>query len=152
MQLQLFRWHSLSQSPSQECPLWTKLGVGRTSKMSSTETCKLVSAKNVHFTDMMHSHTCHYCALFCTVKHTPWYWYVGTTIAWSRTSIKLLMNIPETTFRNQEGWGEGMLMKVCMRPWVQFREEMHSYLQCNTKWTSSVSLPANLNKKKECVL
>jgi len=43
------------------------------------------------------------------------------------------MNIPETTFRNQEGWGVGMHMKVCMGPCVQSGEEMHSYLQCNTK-------------------
>jgi hypothetical protein len=36
-----------------------------------------------------------------------------------------------------------------MGPWVQSREEMHSYLQCSTKLTSSVSLHASLNRKKE---
>jgi hypothetical protein len=38
------------------------------------------------------------------------------------------MNIPRTTFRDQEGWGASMLTKVCMGPSIQSGEEMHSYV------------------------
>jgi len=62
------------------------------------------------------------------------------------------MNIPKTTFRDQEGWGESMLMKVCMGPSIQSIEEMHSYLQCSTKQASLVSSLANLKRKKEPIL
>lgn len=45
-----------------------------------------------------------------------------------------------------------MRTMVCMGPW-QSQEEMHSYLQCNTKWTSLVSSHAYLNKKKTpCII
>jgi hypothetical protein len=36
------------------------------------------------------------------------------------------MNIPGTTFKDQEGWGPNMFMKVCMGPLIQLGEEMHS--------------------------
>jgi hypothetical protein len=60
------------------------------------------------------------------------------------------MNIPETTYRDQEGvGGRHAYDGLYMGSWVQSREEIHSYLQCSTKLTSLVSLNANLNKKKK---